>query len=188
MSAAVNITDRNADAWHQQMCQALRFGHMLETFPNMVARCLEHRLWERRFCRAKGRPFKSALEYFTHNEPDGVGTTPDMVAKLLKGTDVEGKWREAAAGHIGRPSKDEKNDNIINLRAQQGTSRAFTLARLEREAPKLAAAVHAGEMSANAAAIEAGFRKKPTPFEQVQKLIPKLTKGERAKLVAMLGG
>jgi hypothetical protein len=40
-----------------------------------------------------------------------------------------------------------------------GTSRAYTLARLERDEPALAARVLAGELSAHAAAIEAGWRK-----------------------------
>lgn len=63
------------------------------------------------------------------NEPDGVGTTPEMVARLLAGTAVEGKWREAVTGGKGHRNDLEPNDNIIRLRAQQGTSRAFTLAR-----------------------------------------------------------
>lgn len=67
-----------------------------------------------------------------------------MVARLLAGTAVEGKWREAVTGHVGRPSSAEKGDNVTILPVR-GNSRAFTLARLEREAPNLAAAVHAGE-------------------------------------------
>jgi hypothetical protein len=44
---------------------------------------------------------------------------------------------------------------------------AHWLARLERDCfDQLAAKVRAGTLSANAAALEAGFRKKPTPFEQ----------------------
>jgi hypothetical protein len=39
---------------------------------------------------------------------------------------------------------------------------ADTLARLNRDHPELAERVEAGELSANAAAIQAGFRKKPT--------------------------
>jgi hypothetical protein len=46
--------------------------------------------------------------------------------------------------------------------------------------PDLAERVEAGELSANAAAEEAGFRKKPTPFEIVCRLLPKLTAAENA--------
>jgi hypothetical protein len=42
--------------------------------------------------------------------------------------------------------------------------------------------VVAGELSANAAAIEAGFRKVKTPLEQVMALIPKLTEEDRLEI------
>ena len=46
--------------------------------------------------------------------------------------------------------------------------------------------IEAGELSANAAAIEAGFRKKLTPLEAARKAIAKLTEEDRATLVAEL--
>jgi hypothetical protein len=49
---------------------------------------------------------------------------------------------------------NEQGDNITL--PERGTSAAYTLARLRRENPKLAARVEAGEISANAAAIQAG--------------------------------
>jgi len=52
------------------------------------------------------------------------------------------------------------HDNVIS--SEQGNSRAYTLTRLKREAPELFKRVVDGELSANAAAIEAGFRKKLT--------------------------
>jgi hypothetical protein len=56
-------------------------------------------------------------------------------------------------------------------------ARAYILARLDRDGyTELAAKVRAGTMSANAAAIEAGFRKQSTPLEWVKKLLPKLTR------------
>jgi hypothetical protein len=57
------------------------------------------------------------------------------------------------------PGRGHKTgDNIT--RFKRGTERAYTLARLRRDHPELAERVIAGEISANAAAIEAGFRKK----------------------------
>jgi hypothetical protein len=54
-------------------------------------------------------------------------------------------------------------------------SRAYILARLDRDGhTELAAKVRAGELSANAAAI-AVYRKQPSPIEQAHKLVPKLT-------------
>ena len=50
----------------------------------------------------------------------------------------------------------ENKVDHINLKGG-GTSRAYVLARLDRDRPDLAQRVRNGELSANAAAIEAGF-------------------------------
>lgn len=175
---AQEITERDVEAWHTQMCQALRFGKMLENFPSMVERCLQYRTWEKRPCRDLGRPFRAALEYFEYNEPDGVGTSEKQVLKLIAGTPVEGKWRKETKARPG-DNQYVVHDNIRHHKAKQGTSRAYSLERLERERPGLFAAVNAGEMSANAAMIEAGLRKPPSPFRQIKRLLPKLTSDER---------
>lgn len=52
-------------------------------------------------------------------------------------------------------------------KAVQGNSRAYTLTRLKKERPDLFESVAAGELSANAAAIEAGWRK-PVRKQQQQ--------------------
>jgi hypothetical protein len=54
---------------------------------------------------------------------------------------------------------------------------------LRRDRPDLANRVVAGEISANAAAIQAGFRKKLAPFEQAQRLWFKMTKEEREQFL-----
>jgi hypothetical protein len=50
-----------------------------------------------------------------------------------------------------------------------GMCATYTLARLRRDRPDLAAQVEAGELSAHAAAIEAGFRRKPTPPDELRR-------------------
>jgi hypothetical protein len=64
------------------------------------------------------------------------------------------------------------NNNIIgdDCRTVQGTSKAYTVSRLKRDRPDLFEKVVAGELSANKAAIEAGFRRKPTTIEQIKTL------------------
>lgn len=88
----------------------------------------------------------------------------------------------------GRPPKGDacNADNIRISRNEHGTSRKVTEARLRRDHPALYEAVQRGELSANAAAIEAGFRKKLTPFEIACKQIPKLTDAERRQLKDLL--
>ncbi len=62
--------------------------------------------------------------------------------------------------HGGNRREPVQGNNIILKTPQKGTSRQYTLARLQRDRPDLAQAVLSGEMSANAAAISAGFRKR----------------------------
>ena len=63
----------------------------------------------------------------------------------------------------GRPTKEEAvKGNNITLN-QRGTGTEYTLHRLARDAPELLDKIEAGELSVNAAAIQAGIRKKPTP-------------------------
>lgn len=69
-------------------------------------------------------------------------------------------WRRAVTNQEGGDKRSAAyitGDNITSGRVT-GTSRAYTLDRLKREAPALFERVCSGEMSANAAAIQAGFR------------------------------
>jgi hypothetical protein len=66
---------------------------------------------------------------------------------------------------IGQGTRTDLGDDINDVKAAKGTSRAYTLSRLKRERPDLFAQVVAGKLSANKAAIRAGFRKKPSPYE-----------------------
>jgi hypothetical protein len=66
-------------------------------------------------------------------------------------------WRMAGIGGV-------RGFNDTTLK--RGTV-AHWEARLARDNPELAEEVRAGNLSANAAAIKAGFRRKPSPFEQI---------------------
>ena len=63
--------------------------------------------------------------------------------------------------------------------AAVGRGVTYTLRRLKRDRPDLLKRVVSGELSANAAAVEAGFRKRPSALEQMQKLWLRLSPAER---------
>ena len=103
------------------------------------------------------------------------------------------------AGHGGdRKSENIKSNNITldsdlftepeseSDKPKRGTGRAYTLARLKRERPDLFEKVAAKEMSANAAAIAAGWRKQSTPVDRIKADWPRLTAEERAELLAWI--
>ena len=51
--------------------------------------------------------------------------------------------------------KENEGDNITSVSSKRGTGATYTLRRLKRDRPDLADKVTAGQMSANAAAIQA---------------------------------
>jgi hypothetical protein len=65
-------------------------------------------------------------------------------------------WREAVK--VGAGARTDLHYNVIEVAAQQGNSKSYTLSRLKRERPDLFQRVCDREMSANRAAIEAGSR------------------------------
>jgi len=97
----------------------------------------------------------------------GWGEDPAKIEPVIRDdAEVLAMWREAMKGRAGRPAK-ESQDNITGISTPRGTGKAYTVSRLQREAPELFAKVAAGEISANAAAIKAGFRKRKSPLDQL---------------------
>jgi hypothetical protein len=99
-------------------------------------------------------------------------------ARKRRDLQAYGGKREGA----GRPKKGESRENQgdnITLKSERGTSRAYILARLDRDGfRELAIKVRAGEMSASKAAVQAGFSKKLTRVEQAQRLVKAMTNPE----------
>jgi hypothetical protein len=156
----------------------------LEAVPGLVRRLLETDAWR---CRSyKGKTYEHArfADFIATKPLAGCGWPPQKVEALIEDdAELLAMWREAMVGKVGRPAK-ENHDNVMHSR--QGNSRAYTLNRLKRERPDLFNRVVAKEISANAAAIEAGFRHKATPYETILKLLSKLTADEREHLRELL--
>lgn len=79
-------------------------------------------------------------------------------AKRGQWTVEQAKDLGPVAKHGGDRKTKEQGDNITLT--ERGTDQTYTLRRLLRDAPELFAKVESGELSANAAAIKAGFRSK----------------------------
>ncbi len=105
-------------------------------------------------------------------------------AKVLSGeiSDAEGQRRVLGAN--GTNQHSEGFGNTKPSVSQDGSTVGYILARLDRDGhTKLAAEVRAKTISANAAALQVGYRKKPTPLEIIRKQLPKLTNAERQELI-----
>jgi hypothetical protein len=159
----------------------------LDAVPGLVQRVLETNAWQKRVYKGKTFEHERFIDFIVSKPLAGCGWSPEKVEALIKDDAATlTLWRDAITPSRGGDHLNggTKNNNIII--APQGTSRAYTLSRLKRENEELFERVIKGELSANAAAIEAGFRKKYAAFEQVTRLIPKLSDLERADLIQIL--
>jgi hypothetical protein len=118
---------------------------------------------------------------------DGVRQLrPDLPIPFQKAIELGQREIGIAGGKAG-PGRGNKT-SVIGVRLSKSpNSRAYLIARLRRDGfAELADQVEAKEISARAAAIEAGFSKNLSAFDKIVKLLPKLTDDERNRLRDML--
>jgi hypothetical protein len=174
----------------QQICQsaeqALRHGSIsLHQFPGLLRRVIEERLWERRRVPGHGEvELPSLRELITAKPLLGWGQDPKRIEAVIRDDpETLTLWRRAMKGKPGPKS----GDIVTQTHTPKGNSRSAALDRLDREHPSLYARVVAGELSAHAAAIEAGFRKQRTPLDQLRHWWAKATPGERRLFTQEIG-
>jgi len=149
----------------------------------------------------KGRPFGTPDDYCRKVTGHSWETLVVTVKELTRdpGLDdlteqrMRGALAEAQNEHRqpGRPS-DEMRDNVTRLRGEDGNKGGgngvdYLLRRLARDHQLIFDRYVDGEFrSVRAAAREAGIVKTLTAFEQIEKLIPKLSDAEKQQLREML--
>lgn len=136
---------------------ALMRGDMALTqvLPAAIRTILDEKLWEGRVD-SHGNPFSCFREFAEHPFWEGLNVQPyDRLNDYCKGdADLIVRIREA-----GKRKRGPNNNRYNITETGRGTAQAATLERLQKEFPKHYERVKAGELSAHAAAIEAGFRK-----------------------------
>lgn len=162
--------------------------------PVILKRVIERRLWAER-CDRNGKPFANFEAFVTHILWQGLESSiDDLRIFCRKHPDVlklvNGEVQPVAAHGGDRTSAAKQGDNIT-LKQSRGTNPTYALKRLKRDRPDLAARVVAGELTPNAAAIEAGFRKRAfsvpdDPEAAADALVRRFGKGGIASLIAAL--
>ena len=115
---------------------------------------------------AYGEPFASYAEFCKAPAPYGLGHDPVMIDTLMAErmtVQVLDKLDRETQREPGRPTAKDKSLYIVQDYqgdAPTGNTRQRALRKLRKDAPELHARVIAGEVSPNAAMIEAGFRRK----------------------------
>jgi hypothetical protein len=152
----------------------------LSTFPKLLRRIIDERAWESRRVPGKGVVTMQSLRELVTTAPiTGWGEDPAKIEAVIRDdAEVLAMWREAMKAQ----GKRNLPDNVKEVTA--GNSRAYTVSRLQREAPDLFAKVAAGEISANAAAIKAGFRKRKSPLDQLLHWWARCGEQERAVFIS----
>lgn len=138
----------------------------LEIIPGLVKRVIETGAWRDRVYRGKSFHHDHFIDFITTKPLAGCGWPPEKVEVLIKDdSETLRLWRKAttAPAHVHQTDSDN-----ITIKPKRGTDKAYTLERLERERPDLYKRVLAKELSANAAAIEAGWRKEKTALERLR--------------------
>jgi hypothetical protein len=154
----------------------------LEAVPGLLRRVLETEAWRRRIYKGKTYEHQRFLDFIESKPLAGCGWEPGKVEALIKDdAKLLAMWRAEITGkkHVHRSDTDN-----ISIKPKHGTSRAYTLDRLKREQPDIFARVVAGELTANAAAIEAGFRKSATPLDSLRRAWRKASAEQRAAFIA----
>lgn len=139
----------------------------LSIFPRLLKKVIVTEAWKRRVSKGRVIELDSLRKLITEKPIRGWGEDPRKVEALIKDEpEVLAMYREAMKGKPGRPPKEhDKNSSNTTGFTTEDRGKAYTLSRLQRESPELFQQVCDGELSANAAAIQAGFRKKPSPEE-----------------------
>jgi len=169
----------------QSLDKSLRQGEMgIGSTCDFIKAVIREKSWEKRTIRTGELITLSSLrELITKPPLEGYGEKIEDVERMIANDpEALADFREAMKGEPGRPKA-----GTIRCESQpisKGTgNKAYTLSRLKRETPELFASVVRGELSANAAAVKAGWRKVKTPLERLFAEWKKASQEERAEFL-----
>jgi hypothetical protein len=174
--------------------------------PQTTRRLLSTGAWRERFEGGRIIRFDDFYQFVT--EPfapkGGCGLQTEKVTELLRkaedaevlemwltairakdAQEIDAKTPDLKSAH--RPKKGNITENDVTL-SRRGNDPAYALARLRKDRPDIHARVLAGELTAHAGMIEAGFRKKRpsrklTLLQKIRRMISKLSESELEELI-----
>jgi hypothetical protein len=130
------------------------------------------------------------FEDFVKDPPfRGLNTTVETIAAFCTGDKQATAALARATGSVALPTngaigRGRNSFDTVKASGRGGNDRIYTLRRLKRDRPDLFALVLDGTLSANAAAIEAGFRQRATPLNELTRAWRKASAEERAAFLA----
>lgn len=179
------MTPKQANDMVDSLWEAVNHGGAaLADVPRIIKDILITGAWrERRIRTGDIVKHDKFYDFITKKPLEGCGWQPDQILSLIdKDVETLVLWREAMKHKQG--DRTDLVDNINDVARSAGTSRAYTVTRLKSQRPDLFDRVKGGEISANAAAIEAGFRKQATPLKRLRAAWKKATSTERNQFLS----
>jgi hypothetical protein len=136
----------------------------LSSLPGLIKEIIESKAWEIREHNGRIYELPSLMDLVTRKPLEGWGEDPKKIEALIK-DDAEAlsMWDDEMKGSHGGDHGNQyakkvgKSDNVTL--GKRGNSKAHSLSVLKRKAPDMFQAVCNGELTANAAMIQAGLRK-----------------------------
>ena len=157
----------------------------ISRFPKMLKKVIEERVWEHRIYHGREYRLPNLRALITEKPMAGWGEDPKKIEALIKDDPEVLPMFHKAMNEQGK--RYDLCNNITEVKGQvTGTSKAYTLTRLQKDNPEIYEEVKAGKLTANAGAIKAGWRKTPTPMEIIQRLLPKLKARQHQQLHDLL--
>jgi hypothetical protein len=154
----------------------------LNVVPSLVKEIIVGDMWRERVEPGTGHvvPFDSFAAFVATAPLEGLGGDVAMLRRICA-DDPEALrlLHEVTAQAQGERTDLHSNRSEVDADRHQGTTRAYTVARLATERPDLYERVKSGDMSAHAAAIVAGFRR---PSMTVPTDVPGLARALRRRL------
>lgn len=135
--------------------------HGLSTVPGLVKRVITEGSW-REFVTKRGElvEHESFASFVTTPPLRGLGSDMALLRRIV-GDDAEAvDLLDRAVQRPNGTNQHTKGLDNIQTQAPSGTSESAALRRLRRDRPDLHAQVLANQLSAHAAAVQAGFRPK----------------------------
>ncbi len=147
----------------QQLSKAIAGGlGNIRYIPNMVKEIIEKEMWKERRILQSGEivQFTSFAEFVTTPPLEGLGASMEDIRLLCRDDEQATRLLLEEIEPInpnGTNRHTPEQTRYNNIIPRQGDDPSYKLARLKRDNPELAQAVINGELSAHAAAVEAGF-------------------------------
>lgn len=191
------ISSDRAQTYIHALASSISDAGRAEEVPRWFVRVMQSGAWVN-WKNELGREVqpKDFKEFVETKYPSGIGTTLDILKKLIKDDPkalnlYDEALQRKPGGDRGNQYTGGKPDNIMNGNTEYGTGAAYSLRKLRKDAPEIHKKVLDGELSPHAGMVTAGFRKKsitvPLEVEGIaRRLIKNLSTEQVQELIVRL--